>query len=133
MTLPTPKAYSICRQRRLNPVPIPDDILAEAEAHLDRYIVNLVPKHAQDKVRIGYFVKGMAITLFEQRPYWKDKSIWTKSDITRVRYKKANSIWTLYFKDRNEKWRIYDPLPPTPDFGQILREIQADPTGIFWG
>lgn len=46
-------------------MPIPDDIRTEAEAHLDRYIVNLVPEHAQDKVRIGYIAKGMAITVFE--------------------------------------------------------------------
>ena len=34
---------------------------------------------------------------------------------------------------RNEKWHAYDPLPPTPDFGAVLQEIKADPTGIFWG
>jgi len=50
-------------------MPIPDAIRTEAEAHLDRYCVGLIPKHAQDKVCIGYIVKGMAITLFEQRPH----------------------------------------------------------------
>ena len=34
---------------------------------------------------------------------------------------------------RNEKWHAYDPLPPTPDFGAVRREIKSDPTGIFWG
>lgn len=71
-------------------MPIPDAIRTAVEAHLDRYVVNLVPKHTQDKVRIGYIAKGMAITLFEQRPHWKDKAIWTKSDIARVRYSKAD-------------------------------------------
>ena len=114
-------------------MPIPDSIRVAAEAHLDRFIVNLIPKHAQNKVRIGYVAKGMAITLFEQRPHWKDKTIWIKSDVARVRYTKAYGEWTLYFKDRNENWHAYDPLPPTPDFGAVLREIKADPTGIFWG
>ncbi len=53
-------------------MPIPDSIRTAAEAHLDRYVVNLVPPHAQDKVRIAYIAKAMAITLFEQRPHWKD-------------------------------------------------------------
>ena len=114
-------------------MPIPDDIRTEAEAHLDRYCVGLIPKHVQDKVRIGYLAKGMAITLFEQRPYWKDKSIWTKSDVARVRYTKADGTWTLYCRDQHGKWHAYDPLPPTPDYGAVLREIKADPTGIFWG
>ena len=88
-------------------MPIPDDIRTEAEAHLDRYISNLIPKHVQDKLRIGYVAKGMAITLFEQRPYWKDKAIWTKSDVARARYSKTDGEWTLYWRDRNEKWHVY--------------------------
>lgn len=47
-------------------MPIPDDIRAEAEAHLDRYCVGLIPKHAQDNISIGHVVKGMAITPCEQ-------------------------------------------------------------------
>ena len=114
-------------------MPIPDSIRTEAEAYLDRYIVNLVPKHAQSKVRIGYIAKGLAITLFEQRPGWKDKTVRIKSDIARVRYSKTDGTWTLYWRDQHGKWHSYDPLPPTPDFGAMLREIKADPTGIFWG
>lgn len=115
------------------PIPSPDDIRTAVEAHLDRYIINLVPRPAQAKVRIGYVAKGMAITFSEQRPYFKDKSIWTKSDIARVRYNKTNGTWTLYYRDQHGKWHSYDPLPPTPDFGKVLREIMADATGIFWG
>ena len=114
-------------------MPIPESIRTEAEAHLDRYVVNLVPPHAQNKVHIGYLVKGMAITLFERRPYWKDNTVWTKSDIARVRYSKAAGEWPLYCREQHGKWHAYDPLPPTPDFGVVLREIKADPTGIFWG
>ena len=114
-------------------MPIPDSIRAIAEAHLDQYCVGLIPKHVQDKIRIGYVAKGMAITLFELRPGWKDKTRWTKSDIARIRYSKTDGEWTLYFKDRNEKWHIYEPLPPTADFGVVLQEIKSDPTGIFWG
>lgn len=114
-------------------MPIPDAIRTEAEAHLDRYCVDLIPQHARDKVRIGYIAKGMAITLFEQRPHWNDKSIWTKSDVARIRYSKTDGKWTLYYRDQHGKWHIYDPLPPTPDFGAVLKEIDEDPTGIFWG
>jgi hypothetical protein len=114
-------------------MPMPENVRLEAEAHLDRYVVDLVPPHARDKVRIGYVAKGMAITLFEQRPHWKEPSIWAQSDVVRVRYNKSSGVWTLYFRDQHGKWHVYDPLPPTPDFVKILREIESDPTGIFWG
>ena len=114
-------------------MPIPDDIRSVAETHLDQFCLGLIPIHVRDKVRVGYVAKGMAITLFEQRPYFKDKTIWTKSDIARIRYSKTDGEWTLYFKDSNQKWHVYDPLPPTPDFEKVLNEIKVDPTGIFWG
>ena len=60
---------------------------------------------------ISVIAKGMAITLFE----------------------KTDGEWTLCCRDQHGKWHAYDPLPPTPDFRKVLREIQADPTGIFWG
>ena len=138
MPLPAPKAYLVPstpgRTLQRPHMPIPDAIRTEAESHLDHYCVGLIPKHAQDKARIGYIVMGMAITLSEQRPHWKDKTIWTKSDIARARYSKTDGEWTLYCQDRNSKWHAYEPLPPpTPDFGAMLKEIDEAPTGIFWG
>lgn len=114
-------------------MPIPEHIRLEAEAHLDRYVVDLLPPHARDKVRIGCVANGMVITLFEQRPHWQDKSIWTKSDVARARYVKTSGVRALYFRDQHGKWHAYDPLPPTTDFVKVLREIKTDPTGIFWG
>lgn len=114
-------------------MPIPDPIRTAAEAHLDRYCIGLIPKHVQDKIRIGYVAKGIVITLFEQRPYFKNKAIWTKFDIVRTRNSKTDGTWTLHYRDRNNKCHVYDPLPPTADFGAVLWEIKADPTGIFWG
>ena len=114
-------------------MPIPESIRTEAEAHLDQYCVGLIPKHVQDQIRIGYVAKVMAITLFELRPGWKDKTRWTKSDVARIRYSKTDGEWTLYCRDRHGKWHAYDPLPPTPDFVMVLQEIKTDPAGIFWG
>ena len=134
---PRPTSLPLSHQRQTRnpgiPMPIPDSIRTAAETHLDRYCVGLIPKHVQDKIRLGYLAKGMAITLFELRPHWKDKRIWTKSDIARVRYSKTDGTWTLHWLNQHGKWHAYDPLPPTPDFGKVLREIMADPTGIFWG
>lgn len=41
--------------------------------------------------------------------------------------------WTLWWADRNERWDRYWDMDPTPDVDELLREIDEDPTGIFWG
>ena len=114
-------------------MPIPNDIQTATEAHLDQYCARLIPEHAYGKVRVGYVVAGMSITLFEQHPHFQDKSTWIRHDVARIRYSKTDSSWTLYCLDRHLKWHVYDPIPPTTDFLTILKEIESDPTGIFWG
>ncbi|MGZ4307109.1 MAG: DUF3024 domain-containing protein, partial [Solirubrobacteraceae bacterium] len=31
------------------------------------------------------------------------------------------------------RWHFYDEVEPTPRLDELLSEIAADPTGIFWG
>ena len=42
-------------------------------------------------------------------------------------------MWTLYWRDRNLRFHRYDQLEPSPDIGNLLREIDRDPIAIFWG
>lgn len=42
-------------------------------------------------------------------------------------------MWTLYYADRNSKWHLYYEIEPSADFDDLLREVDEDPTGIFWG
>jgi len=112
---------------------MPPEILARAEALLDAYCSRAIPGHARHKVRLGYLVRGMAITLFESRPYFQDPARWTTHSVARFRYSKTAGSWTLYRSDRVRKWRLYEALGPQGDFSAVFEEVRADPTGIFWG
>ena len=41
--------------------------------------------------------------------------------------------WTLYAIDRNGRWFLYDDVEASRDVGQLLAEVDEDPTAIFWG
>ena len=114
-------------------MPIPDDVRAVVEPRLDRYCLDRVPAHVRDRVRLGYMIKGMTVTLFEERPHFEVSSVWTRTGIARIRYSKTHLTWTLYWPDRNAKWHVYDNLPSSANFERVLKEIDSDPTGIFWG
>ncbi len=58
---------------------------------------------------------------------------WTRFPIARLRYAKTDRTWTLYWRDRNLRFYLYDRTGPTPDINDLLAEIDADPTAIFWG
>ena len=35
--------------------------------------------------------------------------------------------------DRDSNWHLYDIVKPSANFEDILKELDQDPTGIFWG
>jgi hypothetical protein len=53
--------------------------------------------------------------------------------VARLRYTKAIRHWSLYWRDRHARFHAYDLLPPSPHVDDLLREIDSDPTAIFWG
>jgi hypothetical protein len=53
--------------------------------------------------------------------------------VARLRYTKTHAEWSLYWRDRNAKFHVYDRVEPTPTVDRLLAEVDADPTSIFWG
>ena len=71
----------------------------------------------------------------ECRPLWRaDRDgQWTRLPIARLRYTKTTGMWSLYWRDRNLRFHIYDCVSPTANIAQLLDEVNRDPTAIFWG
>ncbi len=58
---------------------------------------------------------------------------WTRFPIARLHYTKSTKQWSLYWRDRNLRFHRYDQLPASKYVDDLLREIDRDPTAIFWG
>ena len=72
-------------------------------------------------------------TVFDCRPPWNDGvgSEWVRTLIARLSYVKKRSEWTLFWVDRNCKFHRYEWVDPTRHVGELLADIDADPTCIF--
>lgn len=70
----------------------------------------------------------------ECRPHWRDPNQpWTRLEVARLRYTQKRREWALFWRDRNLKFHLYDLVDPTPNVDELLAEVDADPTCIFWG
>jgi hypothetical protein len=103
------------------------------ESKLSSYCEQRVPLHVRDRVKLAFKIRGNSVTLFEQRPVYREKSKWVDIPVAQFRFNLSRSLWTLYCADRNSKWHEYLPAALTRDFDMLLAEVDKDPTGIFWG
>jgi len=114
-------------------VAIPEFEVRRVSALLERYCEARVRPEVRHKITIGFSVRGSAITLFERRPRFNAPSQWLEGGVARFRYDATTATWSLYCMHRDLKWHEYLSRGPAKRFETLLNEVQADPTGIFWG
>ncbi|HEY8770144.1 MAG TPA: DUF3024 domain-containing protein [Thermoleophilaceae bacterium] len=110
---------------------VPEGALKQVE----EYCASRVSEDARDQIRVECSARGRAITIVERRPPWNPDfgSEWSEVKVAQLRYDEGRGAWSLCCSDSNGRWWEYDELGPTKEVGPLLNEIDADPTGIFWG
>jgi hypothetical protein len=104
-------------------------------ARVQRWCAARVPEHTRHQVRVECQVAARHLTIVERRAPWREDfgPEWTSFPIARLHYQAADKSWTLYWRDRNLRFHIYDLLPSSNRIDDLLTEIDRDPTCIFWG
>jgi hypothetical protein len=110
---------------------VPDPALAAVRRHCEAK----TPAELSHEMRLDVEVRGDAITVFDSRPPWHPDmgTEWTQVKVAQFRFDETRKMWSLYWSDRNGRWHPYDDVDPSPDIGDLLDELDADPTGIFFG
>lgn len=102
---------------------------------VSEFCENGVPDRVLDQVRLEFTTRGNSLTIIERRVPWPAEAgpEWSSLKIAQLRYDPGSNTWSLFCRDRNERWWEYDNIGPTADVSPLLAEIDADPTCIFWG
>ncbi|MBU1658696.1 DUF3024 domain-containing protein [bacterium] len=114
-------------------MPIPPIQKQLVEKLMQNYCDKKAPKELNESIQLFYYIRGNNITLVESRPSWHDKTEWIDMKIAQIRFENESKTFTLYCPDRNEKWHLYDFIEASTELENLLKEIDRDPTGIFWG
>ncbi len=133
VTLPYPKVDMILNSKGKAPMLLPEFTKKLIETRLAEYCLNRIPEDIRNEIRLIFKIIDNNVTLIETRPYHRDESIWTETPIAQFRFDSKSNKWGLYYLDRASIWHIYDMVEPSADIDDLLKELDHDPTGIFWG
>jgi hypothetical protein len=112
---------------------LPELVKLAVERKLSEYCRKKVPQHVSDRFRIGFQIRGNNVTLSESQPFYADPNQWIDVAIAQFRFDHETALWTLYRSDRNSRWHCFIDLDPSRKFETLLKEVDADPTEVFWG
>lgn len=102
-------------------------------ARIQRFCAGRVPLEFAEEIRVEHEVRGRSVTILECRPPWRPPPTeWTRKRVAQLRHDDVAKRWRLYWADRNGRWHPY----VTPESGHVddlLKAIDEDATGIFWG
>ncbi|MEW5744400.1 MAG: DUF3024 domain-containing protein [Nitrospirota bacterium] len=105
-----------------------------AEKKVSRFCERRVPKQARHHVRLLYLFRGSTVTIVERRAPWHaGMKEWPSMPIAQIRYNEKTGRWRLYYADAAMGWQECSDIEATRDIDVLLREIDEDSTGIFWG
>jgi hypothetical protein len=111
---------------------IPEHAHERAERLLTKFAERRVPPSFSDRVRLSVETHGNSIAILEHRPLFHDPDTWTNSPVAQFRYNLGSGLWTLYC-DLKGRWQRYNSKSPSADIATLIREVDRDPTCIFWG
>ena len=114
-------------------MPIPAELKHTVDQEVAAYCERKIPLRVCGKVRLIHQWRGSRVTLVEQRPKWNDPAIWVDSPVAQFRYHEDQNDWTLYWRDRNQRWHLVEENPGSRSITRLLAEVDQDPTGTFWG
>ncbi len=106
---------------------------AQVEKLFAPYCATRVPAAERSKLRVSYRIDGNAVILLEERPAFHPPHDWHETPVAKFTYVGTKRQWRLYCQHRDMRWHSYEALPAASSLAELLDEVDADPTGIFWG
>lgn len=91
------------------------------------------PARLWDQIRVAYSVKNHDVLIHESRPGWRNPAEWTQMEIAKLRYVRTAGEWRLYWKRASGKWWLYEPHTSSTKLSAMVKEIDVDSDGCFFG
>ena len=91
------------------------------------------PVQFRDKLRTIFEVKGHNVTVYEERPHWKNPQRWLSLPVVKFKYVRTDNVWKLYWMRSDMQWHFYEMSRDTKTLEELVKEVDSDTYGEFFG
>ncbi|MDT0293735.1 DUF3024 domain-containing protein [Mesonia ostreae] len=105
------------------------------ESSIKKYINSLRPDDLEihKQLDFGYAYDGKTCILYEIRPVWNNPEEIQHIEYAKIRYYKSRQEWNLYWMRASLKWELYQPFPKASHIEKMIKCIEEDEYGCFYG
>jgi hypothetical protein len=86
-----------------------------------------------EQLRFVYEIDRHAVSIYEERPPCYGVGGWTRMGVARFRFLRTRGEWRLYWMRRDLKWHLYEADMATSDLAALVKVVEADKYGAFFG
>lgn len=83
--------------------------------------------------RLEFDFHGHEVMLREKRNDSGKRGDWSERPVALFSFSPTKQHWTLSYQDRKGSWRQYPEAAPMANIEGLVRAIEADDMGLFWG
>jgi hypothetical protein len=103
------------------------------ERVLGSYCERICPPTARHAVQLDWRIAADTVTLLEVRLFCGVPGAHRHVPIAQFRYHAPSGAWRLFHCDEQQRWRRTPGRPATRHFIELLRAVDGDAAGLFWG
>jgi hypothetical protein len=91
------------------------------------------PAKRRDQLEFTYEIDRHNVSIYEVRPRWNNPKEKTKLGVARFKFIRKSDEWRLFWMRRDLKWHRYDPDIEATDLESLVRIVDNDGFGAFFG
>lgn len=85
------------------------------------------------KLRYDYIIEKQNVFIREIRPLWNNPEENTELPFAKITWVKSQKIWKLYWQRASGKWLQYEAHHKNKNLDEVIRAINDDIYGCFFG
>ncbi|MCB2204813.1 DUF3024 domain-containing protein [bacterium] len=91
------------------------------------------PAHLRSQLDLAYRIERQSVEILEIRADWRNPARKIERPVAKATFVRSQNVWRIFWQRADLKWHRYDPDSGVDRIEDVLRVIDIDEFGCFFG